>query len=134
MSQVACLVATNLSSEEGPFVRRQPRRRLSSSQPEEAPMKHAWALALVALLIAACGDESAEGDGPATAPTTEQPADDTGFPVTVGTGELSVEIAAPPERIVSLSPTATEMLFAIGADDQVVAADEYSYYPEEAPT
>ncbi|HEX5996619.1 MAG TPA: ABC transporter substrate-binding protein [Jiangellales bacterium] len=97
-------------------------------------MKHAWALALVALLIAACGDESAEGDGPATAPTTEQPADDTGFPVTVGTGELSVEIAAPPERIVSLSPTATEMLFAIGADDQVVAADEYSYYPEEAPT
>ena len=36
-------------------------------------------------------------------------------------------------RIVSLSPTATEMLFAIGAGDQVVAVDQFSYYPEEAP-
>lgn len=38
-----------------------------------------------------------------------------------------------PQRIVSLSATATEMLFAIGAGDQVVAVDEFSYYPEEAP-
>ena len=37
------------------------------------------------------------------------------------------------QRIISLNPTATEMLFAIGAGDQVVAVDEYSYYPEEAP-
>jgi iron complex transport system substrate-binding protein len=41
--------------------------------------------------------------------------------------------SAPVERIVSLSPTATEMLFAIGAGDQVVAADSYSTYPKEAP-
>ncbi len=40
---------------------------------------------------------------------------------------------AGPQRIVSLSPTATEMLFAIGAGDQVVAVDQYSYYPPEAP-
>ena len=39
-----------------------------------------------------------------------------------------------PERIVSLSPTATEMLFAIGAGDQVVAVDDQSNYPPEAPT
>lgn len=97
-------------------------------------MKHAWAVALVALLTAACGDDGTEGGEPAAAgPTTEQVAGDT-FPVTVGSGELAIEIAAPPERIVSLSPTATEMLFAIGAGDLVVAADEYSYYPEEAPT
>ena len=38
-----------------------------------------------------------------------------------------------PERIVSLSPSATEMLFAIGAGDQVVAVDSFSYFPEEAP-
>lgn len=38
-----------------------------------------------------------------------------------------------PQRIVSLSPTATEILFAIGAGDQVIAVDEYSYYPAEAP-
>ena len=34
-------------------------------------------------------------------------------------------------RIVSLSPTATEMLYAIGAGDQVVAVDSYSTFPEE---
>ena len=36
--------------------------------------------------------------------------------------------------IVSMSPTATEMLFAIGAGDYVVAADDNSNYPAEAPT
>ena len=39
-----------------------------------------------------------------------------------------------PRRIVSLSPTATEMLFAIGAGDLVVAADQFSNYPADAPT
>jgi len=34
-------------------------------------------------------------------------------------------------RIVSLSPTATEMLYAIGAGDQVVAVDSLSTYPSE---
>jgi iron complex transport system substrate-binding protein len=45
--------------------------------------------------------------------------------------------AAAPEarqRIVSLSPTATEMLFAIGAGGQVAAVDSNSNYPKEAPT
>jgi iron complex transport system substrate-binding protein len=41
--------------------------------------------------------------------------------------------AAPPKRIISLSPTATEMLFAIGAGKQVVAVDDQSTYPERAP-
>jgi iron complex transport system substrate-binding protein len=38
-----------------------------------------------------------------------------------------------PTRVVSLSPTATEMLFAIGAGHQVVAVDEDSDYPKDAP-
>ena len=98
-------------------------------------MKHAWALALVALLTAACGDDGAQSDGlAAPGPATEHPATDTAFPVTVGSGELTVEIQEPPERIVSLSPTATEMLFAIGAGELVVAADEYSTFPDDAPT
>lgn len=37
-----------------------------------------------------------------------------------------------PTRIVSLSPTHTEMLFAIGAGGQVVAVDDFSNYPPEA--
>ncbi len=38
-----------------------------------------------------------------------------------------------PQRIVSISPSETETLFAIGAGDRVVAVDQYSYYPEESP-
>ena len=38
-----------------------------------------------------------------------------------------------PHRIVSLSPTATEDLFAIGAGKQVVAVDQDSDYPQRAP-
>ena len=37
------------------------------------------------------------------------------------------------ERIVSISPTGTEMIFAIGAGDRVVAVDQFSYYPDDAP-
>ncbi len=39
-----------------------------------------------------------------------------------------------PTRIVSLSPSSTDDLFAIGAGKQVVAVDSYSTYPKEAPT
>jgi iron complex transport system substrate-binding protein len=38
-----------------------------------------------------------------------------------------------PYRIVSLSPTVTEDLFAIGAGNQVVAVDNQSNYPKRAP-
>jgi iron complex transport system substrate-binding protein len=41
--------------------------------------------------------------------------------------------SAPPDRIVSISPTATEMLFAIGAGDQVVAVDDRSNFTPDAP-
>ena len=41
--------------------------------------------------------------------------------------------ASAPRRIVSLSPTATESLYAIGAGRQVVAVDEQSDYPKRAP-
>jgi iron complex transport system substrate-binding protein len=41
--------------------------------------------------------------------------------------------AALPHRIVSLSPTATESLFAVGAGKQVVAVDDQSDYPKRAP-
>jgi iron complex transport system substrate-binding protein len=41
--------------------------------------------------------------------------------------------AATPRRIISLSPSATETLYAIGAGRQVVAVDELSDYPRQAP-
>ena len=55
------------------------------------------------------------------------------FPVTVGTSNGKVRIDERPTRIVSLSATATEMLFAIGAGKQVVAVDDQSDYPKGVP-
>lgn len=67
-------------------------------------------------------EESTEAEEPAEA-----------FPVTLQTamGELTLE--AQPVKILSLSPTATEILFAIGAGEQVFAVDDQSNYPPEAP-
>ncbi len=56
------------------------------------------------------------------------------FPVTFESAGQAWTLDAAPKRIVSLSPTATEILFAVGAGDQVVAADSFSNYPPEAPT
>lgn len=55
------------------------------------------------------------------------------FPVTIAADNGEVTIEEMPESIVSLSTVATEILFAVGAGDQVVAVDDQSNYPEEAP-
>lgn len=41
--------------------------------------------------------------------------------------------AGTPQAIVSLSPTTTELLYAVGAGDHVVAVDDQSDYPEGVP-
>jgi iron complex transport system substrate-binding protein len=56
-----------------------------------------------------------------------------GFPVTIVASNGKVTVSEKPRRIVSLSPTATESLFAIGAGPQVVAVDDQSDYPRTAP-
>jgi iron complex transport system substrate-binding protein len=55
------------------------------------------------------------------------------FPVTIHAANGDVTITKQPTRVVSLSPTATEDLFALGAAKQVVAVDEDSDYPKQAP-
>jgi len=86
-----------------------------------------WLL-LLALVGAGCSrstsDQGGQRDGAASA----------GFPVTLDTPTGKVEITQRPARVVSLSPTATEMLFAVNAGDQVVAVDDNSNYPPNAPT
>jgi cobalamin transport system substrate-binding protein len=83
-------------------------------------------LVAAAVVAAACGVAT-----PTTAPNTPSAA----FPVTINeAGGASVTIPKQPHRIVSLSPTATEMLYAIEAGPQVVAVDEQSNYPASAPT
>jgi iron complex transport system substrate-binding protein len=84
-------------------------------------------IAAVLLLLASCG-ESTTPQAPSETPSTAA-----AFPVTIAAANGDVTIAERPERIVSLSPTATEMLFAIDAGDQVEAVDDQSNYPLDAP-
>ncbi len=85
----------------------------------------------VPFLLVGCGDSDDEDD--------QRPsrASDASFPVEVLSGPEDggdqITIDAEPESIVSLSPTVTEMLWAIGAEDQVVAVDDQSDYPEGVP-
>jgi iron complex transport system substrate-binding protein len=43
------------------------------------------------------------------------------------------DMSTPPKKIISLSPSATEDLFAIGAASQVIAVDDLSNFPKNAP-
>jgi len=88
------------------------------------------AAALVAL-TAACSS-SAHTSAPST-PSSSSSAAAPVFPVTIHAADGNVVIAHKPMAIVSLSPTATESLFAIGAGSQVKAADKNSDYPASAP-
>ncbi len=82
------------------------------------------------LMLTACGGSSDDGGGSASGTTG---ADAGGWPVTVtgDNGELTLD--EQPEAIVSMSASATEMLFAIGAGPQVEAVDDTSNFPEDAP-
>jgi iron complex transport system substrate-binding protein len=57
----------------------------------------------------------------------------TSFPVTIKLADGTFTFTSRPDAIVSLSPTTTEMLYAIGAGSQVKAVDSYSDYPTNAP-
>lgn len=98
---------------------------------------------LLTLGLTACASEPAPDADDEAAEDAEDAADTTGaevageaatFPVSVETASGDVTIEDRPDAVVSLSPTATEMLFAVGAGDQVVAVDEFSTFPPEAPT
>ncbi|MGC5011260.1 ABC transporter substrate-binding protein [Streptosporangium sp. DT93] len=101
------------------------------------PVRSALAGALLAALtLAGCGQSTPAASPAATTPSAgaaSTPSAAVSFPVTVQAGNGPVAVARRPERIVSLSPTATESLFAIGAGPQVVAVDDQSTYPADAP-
>ncbi|BDH56705.1 ABC transporter substrate-binding protein [Tsukamurella sp. PLM1] len=73
------------------------------------------------LVLAGCGNGGSDGDA------------GRGGTVTVEAANGTVVVPAHPRRIVSLAPTHTETLFAIGAGAQVVAVDDQSTFPAEAP-
>jgi iron complex transport system substrate-binding protein len=87
----------------------------------------------LALLLALCAALTAcSSKARVTASGSVTPTSAT-YPLTVQAGNGSVTIGARPMRIVSLSPTSTEDLFAVGAGPQVVAVDDQSDYPPTVP-
>ena len=79
----------------------------------------------VHLALAALAFAVSEASAGSTAPSA--------FPVTVVGSNGKVTVSKRPTRIISLSPTATETLFAIGAASQVVAVDDQSDFPKSVP-
>jgi len=116
-------------------------------------MKKRWSLwvaaVVMALVLSACGGTAPaeEAQGTITEPAvlgaeapqtqTEEPKagqpEGTVYPLTVtdasGT-EVTLEKA--PEKLISIAPSETEVLFAIGAGDRVVGVNDWSDYPAEA--
>ena len=84
----------------------------------------------VALVLACGGGDPAPPATPAPATPAPPPQ---AFPLTIEDSDgTAVTLDAPPRRIISFSPGATEILFAIGAGERVIATDEFSDYPEAA--
>ena len=70
---------------------------------------------------------------PAQIITSEAASAATSYPITIKSGGFATTIKIKPEKIISLSPTATEILFGIGAGSQVLAVDDLSNFPATAP-
>jgi cobalamin transport system substrate-binding protein len=103
------------------------------------------ALAVLILVLAACSNAAAPSIGPSpsaaatslppTAPPSPAPTPTLppSFPTTLTDDEgTAVTIAAEPQKIVSLTPASTEILFALGAGARVVATTDFDDYPPEA--
>ena len=95
-----------------------------------------WTLTAVTAAALLAGCSSAASSSAASNPATSSSAAPSAapfFPVTLTAANGPVKIKAKPGRIVSLSATATEDLYAVGAGPQVVAVDDDSDYPANAP-
>lgn len=84
---------------------------------------------LIVIFFTGCTTASPTG----TPPVAESASTETTFPLTL-TDDLGreVTIETKPQRIISLLPSNTEILFAIGAGKQVVGVTSYCNYPPEA--
>lgn len=86
-------------------------------------------LLTLVLALAACGQPAAPAGDAATAMPTVAPGG-TAVEVTDSAGR-DVTIQSPPARIVSLAPSTTEILFALGLGARTVAVDDFSNHPPE---
>ncbi len=90
-----------------------------------AYMHSRFILALTVPLFMAAQSEAADSTSPppSTMTASIEVIDDRG---------VSIQLAQPAERIISLAPSLTELLYVAGAGDKLVGVVEYSDYPEEA--
>ena len=109
---------------------------------------HLLVILVLSALLAACSSGSTTSSpslaptaassasqlaAPTSTPTSTPAPSAAAFPLTVTDDEGTVvELAAQPQKVVSLTPAATETLFAIGAGDRIVASDDASDYPDAA--
>ncbi len=84
-------------------------------------------LSTAVLALTGCGNAKSGQPAASQSPTGGA------YPVSLASPGGPVTLDKQPSHIVSLSPTGTEMLFAIGAGKQVTAVDDQSNYPPEAP-
>jgi iron complex transport system substrate-binding protein len=92
-------------------------------------------LSIMALLLTVAVAACAPVETPMLPTATPEPATPTSasFPLTL-TDDLGREVTLSelPQRVISLAPSNTEILFAVGAGDQVVGVTQYCNYPPEA--
>ena len=97
-------------------------------------------LLLIAMTVAGCGGTAAKPTTPAPAaaePAKNEPAKaspkQTVYPITMKDGAgRDVTITAEPKRIVSVAPSNTEMLFALGKGSVLVGRSDFCDYPADA--
>lgn len=94
-------------------------------------------ISLILVLLAGILTGCAQGEQtkPAGGQTEQAEKQDASYPVTV-TDDAGNEITLEekPEKIVSLLPSTTEILFALGLGDEIAGVSDYDNYPEEAST
>ncbi|KPN95854.1 ABC transporter substrate-binding protein [Lysinibacillus sp. ZYM-1] len=84
---------------------------------------------LLALVLAGCG--TAEDTKNKEVSQDKQQTEQTSYKVTDDRG-VEIEFNEVPKTVVSLQPSNTEILFALGVGDKIVGATEYDTYPEAA--
>lgn len=103
--------------------------------PRDTPLRAALASLIVGALIAwmmalTPAVSAADGTG-----DEHRAAAGVTFPVTFQDARgQTITVSSPPQRVVTIGPSLTEMMFALGAGSRVVGVDEFSDYPPEAAT
>lgn len=96
-------------------------------------MKKGWIILIVSMTLAATLLSGCTPKDNAKEIVQESPSQD---PETAGISILDdfgneIKLEAPAQRIISLAPSNTEILFAVGAGDKVIGVTTFDDYPEE---